>query len=97
MTKKKCPASIDLIGTERPADGGDWTLTILLEQRGARTGWVARDSAWPMASQMVVETLNRLPPNARVYLDCRLPDSMTPGERCPGVPTGDIRAGWNVK
>jgi hypothetical protein len=76
MTKKS-PTLIELNGTKHPADGGDWTLTIFLERRRAPTGWVARDGVWPLSSRIVGEALNRLPPNARVHLDCRLPDSMT--------------------
>jgi hypothetical protein len=26
-------------------DGVDWTLTIVLERRSARTGWVSQDAA----------------------------------------------------
>jgi hypothetical protein len=77
MTKKKRPAPVELKDTKQRTDGNDWTLTIFLERRRAPIGWVTRDAVWPLATQIVEETLNRLPSNARVYLDCRFPDSMT--------------------
>lgn len=73
---KKRPTSVELDHTERRADGFDWTLTIFLERRRAATGWVVRDSVWPMASQIVAEALSRLPPSAKVHLDIRLPDDV---------------------
>jgi hypothetical protein len=75
MTKKKPPTPAEPKGIEQRTDGGDWTLTIFLERRRTPIGWVARDAAWPLATQIVEETLNRLPSDARVYLDCRFPDS----------------------
>ena len=75
MTKKKPPTPVEPKGIKQRTDGSDWTLTIFLERRRAPTGWVARDAAWPLATQIVEETLNRLPSDARVYLDCRFPDS----------------------
>jgi hypothetical protein len=74
MTKKS-PSSIEPNGTNHRVDGGDWTLTIRLEQRRALVGWVARDAAWPVATEIVADALNQIPSNARVHLDCRLPDS----------------------
>jgi hypothetical protein len=74
---KKSPSSVESNGINDRADGGDWTLTIFLERRRAPIGWVARDAAWTMATQIVEEALNQLPSNARVHLDCRLLDSMT--------------------
>jgi hypothetical protein len=76
MTKKKPPLD-EPKDIKHRTDGSDWTLTIFLEQRRSPIGWVARDAAWPLATQVIEETLNRLPSNARVYLDCRFPDSMT--------------------
>jgi hypothetical protein len=75
MTKKKSPSSIEPNGIHHRTDGGDWTLTIFLDRRRAPIGWVARDAAWTVATEIVAESLNQLPSNARVYLDCRLPDS----------------------
>ena len=74
---KKSPSSIEPNGIYHRADGGDWTLTILLEQRRAPVGWVARDAAWTVATEIVADALNQIPSNARVHLDCRLPDSTT--------------------
>ena len=74
---KKSPSSIEPNGIHHHTDGGDWTLTIFPERRRAPTGWVARDAAWTVATEIVAEALNQLPSNARVYLDCRLPDSTT--------------------
>jgi len=77
MTKKKLPTPVEPKDIKQRADGSDWTLTIVLERRRAPIGWVARDAAWPLATQIIEETLNRLPSSARVYLDCRFPDSIT--------------------
>ena len=77
MTEKKPPNPVELKDIKQRTDGSDWTLTIFLERRRTPIGWVARDAAWPLATQIVEETLNRLPSDARVYLDCRFPDSTT--------------------
>jgi len=81
MTKKDSPTSAVPNGIRHRTDGGDWTLTVFLEQRRAPTGWVARDAAWPLVTQIVEKALKKLPSSARVYLDCRLPDSMTRREK----------------
>jgi hypothetical protein len=75
MTKKS-PSSIEP-NVNHCTDGGDWTLTILLERRRARVGWVAADAAWTVATKIVAESLKQLPSTARVHVDCRLPDSTT--------------------
>ena len=71
----KSPSSIEPNGIHHHTDGGDWTLTISLERRRARVGWVAPDEAWTVATKIVAESLKQLPSTARVHLDCRLPDS----------------------
>jgi hypothetical protein len=63
MTKKS-PSSIEPNSINHATDGGDWTLTIFLERRRAPIGWVARDAAWTVATEIVVEALNELPSNA---------------------------------
>jgi hypothetical protein len=73
----KSPSSSEPNGISHPTDGGDWTLTILLERRRARVGWVSADAAWTVATKIVAESLKQLPSTARVHVDCRLPDSTT--------------------
>jgi hypothetical protein len=74
---KKRQTPLELKDNQPRADGGDWTLTVVLERRRAPIGWVARDAAWPLVTRIFGEALDRLPSNARVYLDCQVSDSAT--------------------